>query len=88
MAVAALAAEIGEIHASSGGIYRSPRVTAGMRARGSRVNPKRVARLMRALRIVGVVPRRPKRTTTPASSASKLPDLAGRRFTPGAADRA
>ena len=85
---AALAAEIGEIHACSGGTYGSPRVTAELRSRGHRVNPKRVARLMRAHQIAGVRPRRPKRTTTPARSAPKLPDLVGRRFAPGAPDRA
>ena len=87
-AEAALAAEIGEIHAASGGTYGSPRVTAELRARGHRVNPKRVARLMRAHRIAGIRRRRPKRTTTPARSAPKLPDLVGRRFAVGAPDRA
>ncbi|WP_420444007.1 IS3 family transposase [Candidatus Poriferisodalis sp.] len=83
-----MAAEIGEIHAASGGTYGSPRVTAELRARGHRVNPKRVARLMRAHQIAEIRPRRPKRTTTPARSAPKLPDLVGRRFAPGAPDRA
>ncbi len=87
-AEAALVAEIGEIHAASGGAYGSPRVTAELRSRGHRVNPKRVARLMRAHRIAGIRPRRPKRTTTPARSAPKLPDLVGRRFAPGRPDRA
>ena len=85
---AALAAEIREIHTASGGTYGSPRVTAELRARGHRVNPKRVARFMRTHRIAGIRPRRPKRTTTPARSAPKLPDLVGRRFAPGAPDRA
>ena len=52
------------------------------------MNPKRVARLMRAHQIAGFRPRRPKRTTTPARSAPKLPDLVGRRFAVGAPDRA
>ena len=50
--------------------------------------PKRVARLMRAHRIAGVRPRRPKRTTTPARSTAALPDLVRRRFGVGAPDRA
>ena len=50
--------------------------------------PKRVARLMRAHRIAGFRPRRPKRATTPARSTVKLPDLVGRRFGVGAPDRA
>ena len=87
-AEAALVAEIGEIHAGSGGAYGSPRVTAELRSRGHCVNVKRVARLMRAHRIAGIRPRRPKRTTIAARSAPKLPDLLGRRFAPGAADRA
>ena len=35
-----------------------------------------------------MTPRRPKRTTTAARCAPKLPDLAGRRFAPGAPNRA
>lgn len=87
-AEAALVAEIGGVHAASGGTYGSPRVTAELRSRGHRVNPKRVARLMRAHRIAGIRPRRPKRTTTAARSAPRLPDLVGRRFAVGAPDRA
>ena len=87
-AEAALVAEIGRIHAASGGTYGSPRVTAELRSRGHRVNPKRVAGLMRAHQIAGLRPRRPKRTTTAARSAPKLPDLVGRRFAVGAPDRA
>lgn len=87
-AEAALVAEIAEIHAGSGGAYGSPRVTAELRSRGHRVNVKRVARLMKAHHIAGIRPRRPKRTTIPARSAPKLPDLLGRRFSVGAPDRA
>ena len=43
---------------------------------------------MGANRIAGVRHRRPKRTTAPARSAVKLPDLVGRRFGVGAPDRA
>lgn len=85
---AALVAEIREIWAGSGEAYGSPRVTAELRARGHRVNPKRVARLMRAHRIAGIRPRRPKRTTTPARHKPALPDLLNRQFSPGAPDRA
>ena len=84
----ALVAEIREIHAGSDGTYGSPRVTAELRSRGRCVNVKRVARLMRAHQIAGIRPRRPKRTTTPARSAPKLPDLLCRDFSPGAPDRA
>jgi transposase InsO family protein len=85
---AALVAEIREIHAGSGGAYGSPRVTAELRARGHHVNVKRVARLMRAHQIVGICPRRPKRTTIAARGKPKLPDLVCREFSPGAPDRA
>ena len=87
-AEAALVAEIREIHAGSDGTYGSPRVTAELRDRGHRVNHKRVERLMRAHNIAGVRPRRPKRTTTPARSKPKLPDLLCRDFSTGAPDRA
>ena len=87
-AEAALVAEIGEIWAGSDGAYGSPRVTAELRSRGHRVNAKRVARLMKAHQIAGIRPRRPKRTTIPARSAAKLPDLLRREFSPGAPDRA
>ena len=87
-AEAALVGEIRGIHAATDGTYGSPRITAELRARGHRVNPKRVARLMRAHRIAGVRPRRPKRTTTPARSTAALPDLVRRRFGVGAPDRA
>ena len=87
-AEAALVAEIREIHASSGGAYRSARVAAELRARGRRVNVKRVARLMRANEIAGIRPRRPKRSAAPVRSGAVLPDLLGRRFSPGAPDRA
>ena len=84
----ALVAEIREIHAGSDGTYGSPRVTAELRSRGRCVNVERVARLMRAHQIAGIRPRRPKRTTIPARSAPKLPDLLCREFSPGAPDRA
>ena len=89
-AEAALVAEIAEIHAGSGGAYGSPRVTAELRARGHRVNPKRVARLMKAHHIAGIrlYLRRPKRTTTPARHKPKLPNVLRREFAPGTPDRA
>ena len=84
----ALVAEIRQVHASSGGAYGSPRVTAELRARRRRINAKRVARLMRANEIAGIRPRRPKRSAAPARCGAVLPDLLVRRFSPGAPDRA
>ena len=40
-------------HADSGGAYGSPRVTVELRARGVRVNRKRVERIMRQRDVVG-----------------------------------
>ena len=87
-AEAVLVERIREVHAASGGAYGSPRVTAELRAGGEVVNRKRVERLMRAHRIAGIRRRKPKRTTTPARSASGVPDLLRRGFAPGAPDRA
>ena len=84
----ALVAEIREIHAASGGAYGSPRMVAELRARGHRVNSKRGAGLIRAHQTAGIRSRRPKRSATPAHSQPELPDLLGRRFAPGAPDRA
>ena len=50
------------------------------------VNHKRVERLMGAHGIVGVHKAARVRTTSPAGKASPLPDLIGRRFTPGRPD--
>ena len=77
----ALAQEIRVIHASSGGAYGSPRVTAELREQGRRVNHKRVARVMRAHCIVGVRLRRRVRTTVPDPAAPLVPDLFERDFT-------
>ena len=53
---AALTEQIKQIHAEFDGTYGSPRVTAELRAQGRTVNHKRVARLMRRHRIVGLPP--------------------------------
>lgn len=44
-----------------------------LRSRGHRLNPKRVARLMKAQRIAVIHPQRPKRTTTPHAVESLPP---------------
>ncbi len=76
-----LAEEIRRIHAGSGGTYGSPRVTAELRESGTRVNHKRVARVMRTHDIAGVRLRRRVRTTVPAPAATVVPDLFQRDFT-------
>jgi transposase InsO family protein len=78
---AALAERIRVVHAESGHTYGVPRVTAELRGAGVVVNHKRVERVMRVHRIVGVHLRRPYRTTIPDASAARAPDLLGRDFT-------
>lgn len=78
---AALAEEIWQIHGEFDGTYGSPRVTAELRARGRRVNHKRVARVMRHCGIVGLHLRKKVRTTVPEPSHQKVPDLIRRDFT-------
>ncbi|MFI2369932.1 IS3 family transposase [Streptomyces sp. NPDC018833] len=76
-----LAEEIREVHSESGGAYGSPRVTAELRAKGRRVNEKRVARIMRTFSITGIRLRRRVRTTVPDLATSPVPDLFQRDFT-------
>jgi transposase InsO family protein len=78
---AQLAAEIKKIHTEFDGTYGSPRVTAELRDAGLAVNHKRVERVMRAHRIVGVQLRKKVRTTVPEPSHQKVPDLLKRDFT-------
>ncbi|MGV9456872.1 IS3 family transposase [Streptomyces sp. NPDC003635] len=76
-----LAEQIRQVHAESGGAYGSPRVTTELRAKGLRVNEKRVARLMRAFSITGIRLRRRVRTTVADPAAPQVPDLFQRDFT-------
>ncbi|MFE5797115.1 IS3 family transposase [Streptomyces sp. NPDC056503] len=74
-------AEIRTIHAEHDGAYGAPRVHAELRARGRRINRKRVTRLMRVNHIVGRHLRRKKRTTIADKAAPPVPDLVMRDFT-------
>ncbi len=76
----ALVEQIRAVHAASTGTYGVPRITAELREDGTRVNHKRVERLMREHRIVGVHLRRRHRTTIPDPAAPKVPDLLERDF--------
>ena len=78
---AALAEEIKQIHDEFDGTYGSPRVTAELRAKGRKINHKRVARVMRRFGIVGLHLRKKVRTTVPEPSHQKVPDLIKRDFT-------
>ncbi|MEV4716678.1 IS3 family transposase [Micromonospora noduli] len=70
----ALAEQITRVHADSGGTYGSPRVTVELRARGVRVNRKRIERIMRQRDVVGRHLRRRKRTTIADPAAAPVPD--------------
>ena len=76
-----LAEEIRKVHDESGGAYGSPRVSAELRAKGLRVNEKRVARVMRKFSITGIRLRRRVRTTVADPAAPPVPDLFQRDFT-------
>jgi transposase InsO family protein len=83
---ARLVAEMRTIHAELDDAYGEPRMTPELRARGFVVNHKRVERLMRVHNIVGVFKPAKVRTTIPAEDNPPLPDLVGRRFSPGRPD--
>ncbi|GAB1331881.1 hypothetical protein ACE1SV_62200 [Streptomyces sennicomposti] len=78
---AAAVAEIRAIHAEHRGAYGAPRVHAELRARGRKINRKRVIRLMRIHHIVGRHLRRTRRTTIADKTAPPAPDLMMRDFT-------
>ncbi|WTG05666.1 IS3 family transposase (plasmid) [Streptomyces sp. NBC_01590] len=63
------------VHAEHHGAYGAPRVHAELRARGRRINRKRVTRLMRINHIVGRHLRKKKRTTIADRTAPPAPDL-------------
>jgi putative transposase len=85
---AALSARIRAVHTESHCTYGAPRVHAELRATGTRVGKKRVARLMGAAGLAGCSPKRFRRTTIPATAGAAQPaDLVRRNFTPSAPDR-
>jgi hypothetical protein len=77
-----LAGQIRAIHGEHRGAYGSPRVTDELRRRGRQVNRKRVERIMRERRIVGITRRRRRSLTRQDTTTSvAVPDLIGRDFT-------
>jgi transposase InsO family protein len=86
---AALAERIRAVHAADTAMG-APRITAELNETAdaaSRVNHKRVARVMRKVGIAGYVKRRRVRTTIPAQNVSVVPDLLKRDFTADAPNR-
>jgi putative transposase len=76
-----------DLHEASDATYGSPRMTPALRRHGFCINHKRVERLMREHRIIGVTPRRSVRTTIRDDLAPPLPDLIGQDFSPGAPNK-
>jgi putative transposase len=78
---------IREIHAESEGSYGWPRMHAELRRRGRHVSRKRVARLMRAAGLSGLLVPRRGTTTIRVPGVRPAPDLVARDFTPTAPNR-
>lgn len=68
------------IHERSRETYGVPRIHRELRAEGTRVGRKRVARLMKAAALVGVSRRKSTITTRSDGSARPAPDLLDRKF--------
>ena len=83
---AVLTEQIRAVHDRSRCTYGAPRIHAELRAGGQQVSRKRVARLMRAARLVGRSPRRFHRTTV-ADSQAQAKDLVQRQFSATAPDQ-
>ena len=84
---AALTTEIERIHEASRQTYGSPRIHAELREDGTRIGRKRVARLMRQARIVGVTRRKFVRTTQRDPRDRPAPDLVNREFAANSPDQ-
>jgi transposase InsO family protein len=86
LAEAELVALMRDLFEAADGNYGVPRMFKALRKAGLIVNAKRVARLMRLHGMAGRHRRRTCRTTFPGPDGYQIPDLVGRRFTPGAPD--
>jgi putative transposase len=84
---AMLVDRIRDVHTASFCTYGAPRVHAELRATGTCIGKKRVARLMRTAGLAGRCPKRFRRTTIRAiAPAAEPPDLVQRDFNPTAPD--
>jgi putative transposase len=77
-----LTAQIRQIHDESEGSYGWPRMHAELRHRGVHASRKRVARLMRAAGLSGLLVRRRGKTTIRVPGVRPAPDLVARDFNP------
>ncbi|MEV8562968.1 IS3 family transposase [Streptomyces sp. NPDC051917] len=77
----ALAHEITVLHVASRGAYGVPRIHAGLRRLGHRINRKRIERVMRERGIVGATRHSRRSLTRSAKKAVPATDLLGRNFT-------
>jgi putative transposase len=82
-----LGERIREVHDQSRQTYGARRVHAALRHRGIRVGRKRVERLMRTLRLSGLVPKRYRRTTIRVPGVRVAADLVERDFQPAGPNR-
>ena len=79
--------KISEIHRENFAVYGAYKVWRVMRRSGENVGRDRVARLMRALGLVGATRERSIRTTRPADLANRPADLVERTFAAAAPNR-
>lgn len=83
-----LGAKVAAVHKQSRRRYGSPRIHRELRAVGTRIGRKRVARLMGAQGLVARPKRRFRRTTDSSHGRPPAPNLLGRRFVTNAPDNA
>ena len=86
MADTILTERIRQIHTWSRQTYGRPRIHAELADEGTRISPKRVARLMRLAGLRGVCRRRKTRTTRRNDDGAVVQDLVARDFTARAPD--
>lgn len=78
---ARLELEIRRLYAEGRGEYGSPTITGALREMGHRVNPKRIARLMRQMGLFSEVTKRFKHTTRRCQDDLASPNLLQQNFT-------
>ena len=84
---AALLDRVRAFHARSRGTYGAPRIRKDLVADGTAIGRKRVARLMRVARLVGVSRRKATRTTVRDATGRPALDLVDRNFTAAGPDQ-